>query len=112
MTQNAVTLLTQATIDTTNHLLKTEGQLQKPVCRIADENLQAYTLTPSWDAVQGADYYELQFEGQLYSTIQQTRYTIDGLQPKGDYEIKVRAVNAEGASEWTPKIPSSMPSAA
>lgn len=101
VTQNAVTLLTQATIDTTNHLLKTRGQLQKPVCRIADEDLQAYTLTPSWDAVQGADYYELQFEGQLYSTIQQTRYTIDNLQPKGDYEIKVRAVNAEGASEWT-----------
>lgn len=101
VTQNEITLETQASIDTTSHLLKSEEPLTKPTCRITDEDLQAYTLTPSWDAVQGADYYELQFEGQIYSTIQQTRYTIDGLQPKNDYEIKVRAVNAQGESEWT-----------
>lgn len=101
VTQNDVTLLTVASVDTTNHLLSKHERLDKPHCRITDENLTAYTLTPSWDAVAGADYYELLFDGQLYSTIQQTRYTIDGLQPKGDYELKVRAVNADGASEWT-----------
>ena len=101
VTQNDITLTTAASVDTTNHLLVSEGALAKPTCRITDEDLQAYTLTPSWDAVEGADYYEMLFEGQLYSTIRQTRYTIDGLQPKGDYELKVRAVNAQGTSEWT-----------
>lgn len=101
VTQNEITLTTQASIDTASHLLKTRGTLAEPVCRITDEDLQAYTLTPSWDSVQGADYYELLFDGQLYSTIRQTRYTIDGLQPKSDYEMRVRAVNAQGTSGWT-----------
>ncbi len=101
VTQNEVTLLTAVSVDTTDHLLKTRNTLRKPNCRIADEDMTAYMLTPSWDTVQGADYYELLFEGQLYSTIQQTRYTIDGLQPKTAYELKVRAVNAQGVSEWT-----------
>ena len=61
----------------------------------------AYTLTPAWKAVTGADYYEMEFEGMRYTNIRQTRYTIDLLQPETDYEVRLRAVGKQGVSPWT-----------
>lgn len=101
VTQNEITLTTQVTTTITHPLMAEEGALQKPVCHLMVDGITAYTLTPSWEKVEGADYYELLFEGQLYSTIQQTQYTLDGLQPKSNYDIKVRAVNTQGFSGWT-----------
>ncbi|MGN0233196.1 MAG: TIM-barrel domain-containing protein [Bacteroidaceae bacterium] len=101
VTQNEITLTTQVAADTTCPLMTEEGTLQKPDCHLTDEGITAYTLTPSWDKIEGADYYELLFEDQLYSTILQTQYTLDGLQPMSNYDIKVRAVNAQGTSGWT-----------
>ena len=101
VTQNEITITTQADVRVTHPLAQTDGSLLSPQCQIAEKDKSAYTLTPSWNPVQGADYYELLFEDQLYSTIKQTQYTLDGLQPKTNYDIKVRAVNAQGTSGWT-----------
>lgn len=60
-----------------------------------------YTLTPTWQPVGNADYYEVEFEGMTYSTIRDTQLLFEGLQPETDYAFKVRAVNSEGASDWT-----------
>ena len=62
---------------------------------------QAYTLQPAWDAVENADYYEVEYDGQLYSTIRDLNYLFDDLAPVTTYSFRVRAVNADGASEWT-----------
>ncbi|MBR5037007.1 MAG: discoidin domain-containing protein [Prevotella sp.] len=61
----------------------------------------AYSLTPSWQPVDGADSYELEFEGMRYTNIRDTRFTIDLLQPETDYQLKLRAVGKQGVSEWT-----------
>lgn len=75
------------------------GTLSAP--RATLEGTEAYTLTPKWEAQQEADYYELEFEGQTYSTIRQTQYTIDDLQPVTGYTLRLRSVNADGPSPWT-----------
>ncbi|MBR4160672.1 MAG: DUF5110 domain-containing protein, partial [Bacteroidaceae bacterium] len=86
-------------VDNTNKLLANTGALVAPKAQL--EGTEAYTLTPTWEAIDNADYYELEFEGQIYSTIAATEYTIDGLSASTSYEMKVRAVNKEGVSEWT-----------
>jgi hypothetical protein len=84
-----------------DHMLKSTGALTAPKAQIADKNTEAYKLTPSWDAVPNADYYEIQYDGQTYSTITGTQLAFEGLQPLTDYTFKVRAVNKDGQSDWT-----------
>lgn len=86
-------------VDNANKLLANTGVLSAPKARM-DGN-EAYTLTPVWSAQDNADYYELEFEGQTYSTIAATEYTIDGLSADTEYEVKVRAVNKDGVGDWT-----------
>ena len=52
--------------------------------------------------MQNADYYEIDFNGQIYTTIRHNSLLFDDLQPATDYDFKVRAVNSDGAGEWTP----------
>ena len=61
----------------------------------------AYTITPKWNSVEGANYYELMFEGMRYTNICDTRFTIDQLQPETNYQLQLRAVGESGVSEWT-----------
>lgn len=82
-------------------LRKTTGALSKPVCRLTDENIGAYEMTPAWEAVPQADYYEIEFDGQLYSTIRSLSLPFEGLTPETSYTFKVRAVNRDGYSAWT-----------
>ncbi len=86
-------------VDNANKLLANTGVLSAPKAQM-DGN-EAYTLTPVWSAQDNADYYELEFEGQTYSTITATEYTIDGLSADTEYEVKVRAVNKDGVGDWT-----------
>lgn len=82
-----------------NHLLAKTGTLEAPAA--AEPTVGPYTITPRWQPVAGADYYEVDFDGMLYSTIAADSLFIDGLAPETDYLFKVRAVNADGASPWT-----------
>lgn len=83
-----------------SNLLVNEGTLEAPKATVAEENIQAYTLTPSWEAVAGADYYEIKFQGRIYSTIKGTSLLFEDLTPVTEYTFAVRAVNKSGASEW------------
>jgi alpha-glucosidase (family GH31 glycosyl hydrolase) len=81
----------------------TPGALTAPLnARISDENTEAYTLKPTWDAVNNADYYEIDFNGMLYTTVKDTELLFDGLEAETPYSFKIRAVNKDGYSDWTP----------
>ena len=67
----------------------------------SEESLSAYTLTPKWKAVDGANYYEMEFEGMRYTNIRQTEYTFDLLEPETEYQFRIRAVGTQGVSEWS-----------
>lgn len=88
-------------IDTLDHQLQHTGALSAPVCVVADSARTAYSLTPSWQPVDGADYYEVEYEDMIFSTIRRNSFTISELTPNTEYRMYVRAVNRDGHSEWT-----------
>ncbi|PYF76540.1 TIM-barrel domain-containing protein [Pedobacter nutrimenti] len=69
--------------------------------QISDKNTAAFTLKPSWKVVPNADFYEIDFKNMLYTTIRDTAFLLDGLTAETDYELKLRAVNKDGHSDWT-----------
>lgn len=85
-----------------NQLTGKTGTLTPPAnARVAEEHREAYTLQPSWDAVAQADYYEIEFNNLLYSTIKNNYFLFDNLKEETDYTFKIRSVNKESVSEWS-----------
>jgi len=84
----------------TDRLLVHSGSLAAPNAEVKDADSAPFTLTPSWQAVKNADFYEIEYDGQLYSTIRDTQFTFEGLEPETTYSLKVRAVNKDGYSAW------------
>ena len=80
-------------------MLTNHGTLSAPVA--TDTKAAPYTLTPTWKAVDNADYYEIRFNSMIYSTIRNNSLLFEDLQPGTDYTFELRAVNADGQSEWT-----------
>lgn len=85
-----------------NTYLVSTGKLEAPAqAQVTEENTAPYTLTPSWDAVKNADYYEIEFDNMLYTTIKDTDFLFTDLAAETPYSFKLRAVNRDGASDWT-----------
>lgn len=80
-------------------MLTNHGSLSAPMA--ADTKVAPYTLTPTWKAVDNADYYEIRFNSMIYSTIRNNSLLFEDLQPGTDYTFELRAVNVDGHSEWT-----------
>ena len=98
--------LTTVTVDgfefnTTGRTLSHTGTLTAPDATVKEDGRGVFDLTPTWTAQQNADYYEIEHDGMVYSTIHGTSFTVDELKPETEYTMKVRAVNRDGASEWT-----------
>ena len=77
------------------------GALSAPKVDFAENNVGVFSLTPSWNKQENADFYEIEYNGMLYSTIRDNAFTIDGLDPETAYAFKVRAVNKDGYSDWS-----------
>ncbi len=84
-----------------DRMLNLFGSMDAPNVEFHDYNIGAYSITPSWTRIPNADFYEVEFDGRIYSTITDTELLFDGLKPETDYMFLVRAVNAEGASPWS-----------
>lgn len=84
----------------TDKYRRSGGQLTAPTVQITDENREAYTLKPTWDRVENADFYEIEFNDMLYSTITDTGLLFENLNAESSYDFKIRAVNKDGHSEW------------
>lgn len=83
-----------------NHKIST-GVINTPSnAQVKEENVEAYTLLPSWNKVANADYYEIEFKGLNYTTIYDTELLFDGLQAETNYTFKIRSVNKGGYSDW------------
>lgn len=81
--------------------LVSTGTLSAPQnAQVSEQNREAYTLQPTWDKVPNADYYEIEFNGMLYTTIRDTHLLFEDLKADTPYAFRVRAVNKDGVSEW------------
>lgn len=79
----------------------TTGTLVSPTARVIVDNVEAYTLKPTWEKVANADFYEIDFNGMRYTTIKDTELLFNDLTPETSYSFKIRAVNKDGISDWT-----------
>ena len=79
----------------------TTGSLTVPTMRVLPENTGAYTLKPVWNQVPNVDFYEIEFNGMLYTTIRENELLFEDLKPETTYSFKVRAVNKDGVSDWS-----------
>lgn len=84
-----------------NRYRVTSGTLSAPLAQITEENTQAYTVIPTWNKVNNADFYEIEFCEMLYTTIKDTALLFEGLTAETLYSFKIRAVNKDGHSDWT-----------
>ena len=101
ITQNGV----EVTVDgyqfsVADPLVANTGALKAPAIVFTEENVEPYALTPSWEMQPEADYYEIEFDGMLYSTIRDNKLRFEDLQAETEYTFRMRAVNASGASKW------------
>ena len=103
ITQHAVELQVKGfEFNPANKLLKNTGTLQAMNnVGVKAGNAAAYTLMPSWNKLPDADYYEIEKEGIIYSTIKEDKLLFDNLTPETEYAFKARAVNKSGVSPWT-----------
>ncbi|MEP7079613.1 MAG: TIM-barrel domain-containing protein, partial [Ginsengibacter sp.] len=77
------------------------GSLATPAnVQVADSNKTAYTIDLIWKAVPNADFYEIAFNDMRYTTIKNTHFSFEDLQPETEYSFKIRAVNQTGNSNW------------
>lgn len=86
--------------DMGNSYLHSQGSLTAPKAQVTDENREAYSVTPTWNKVENADYYEIEFNHMLYTSIKNTSLLFEGLEAETDYNFKIRSVNQEGTSDW------------
>lgn len=101
VTENATTVTFEGyKFDRGNSHRVSTGPLSAPTAQVTEENREAYALKPTWDQVAGADFYEIEFNGLLYTTIKHTELLFDGLDAETDYTFKIRSVNKEGYSDW------------
>lgn len=74
--------------------------LSAPVLKITDTTSSSFTV--AWEAVDNADIYTYEWEGEQAST-ESLSVSFDGLEPEGVYTVKVKAVSVAASveSEWS-----------
>lgn len=65
--------------------------------------VQDTSLKLEWDAVDYADYYEVDADGMIYSNLKSVLKDND-LEFLSSHSYRVRAVNAEGYGQWSSKV--------
>ena len=87
--------------NTTNTDLAKGGTLVAPEnVKVNDKATTAFVLSPAWNKVVNADYYEIMLNGMVYSTIKDTTFALEDLMPETSYQLKIRSVNKSGFSKW------------
>ncbi|WP_334074615.1 MULTISPECIES: glycoside hydrolase family 44 protein [Paenibacillus] len=65
---------------------------------------QQAAIALQWNSVTGATYYELEADGAVLTLGAVTNYRHTGLEPDTQHGYRIRARNAETASEWSPLV--------
>ncbi|MBO4730594.1 MAG: DUF5110 domain-containing protein [Bacteroidaceae bacterium] len=70
---------------------------------VKDADRKPYSLNLSWDKVEGADGYEIKFQGMTYSNILDNEFLFEDLKPDTEYVFDVRgyAKDDDMKKHWT-----------
>lgn len=67
---------------------------------VKDADRKPYSLTLSWNPVDGAEAYEIQYDGMNYFDIRNNSFLFEDLRPETSYSFRVRATAKGKASDW------------
>ena len=99
VTANAIEIIVEGyQFEVTDPLAANTGKLTTPTILFTEENIEPYALTPTWEMQPEADYYEIEFNGMLYSTIREGKLRLEDLKAETEYTLRLRAVNAAGTT--------------
>ncbi|MFC4597671.1 fibronectin type III domain-containing protein [Cohnella hongkongensis] len=62
------------------------------------------SIAVSWDAVSGADNYDIEVDGMIVGGLEATQYLHANLQPNTIHTYRVRSNNSEGSSGWSEAV--------
>lgn len=100
-TQSMEVVVNGFIFDTKDKMKIHSGSLQTPQISFPADKIEAYTITPTWEKIENADFYEIEFDSMLYSTIRDQELVFEYLTPETEYNFKLRAVNKDGVSPWS-----------
>lgn len=67
---------------------------------VKEADRKPYSLTLSWNPVEGAEAYEIQYDGMNYFDIRSNSFLFEDLRPETSYSFRVRATAKGKASGW------------
>ncbi len=59
------------------------------------------TITVVWDAVEAAEAYEIETDGEIVENRNNTSYTHSNLIPNSEHKYRIRSLNTNGKGEWS-----------
>lgn len=68
---------------------------------VKDADQKPYSLRLSWNPVEGAEAYEIQYDGMNYFDIRDCSFLFENLKPETAYSFRLRATAKGKASPWT-----------
>jgi alpha-glucosidase (family GH31 glycosyl hydrolase) len=84
-----------------NSVFSKSGPLHAPAnAKVADVDRKPYSLAPSWDKTDNTDFYEILYDGMIYTGIRENKLEFTGLEPNKMYNFSVRSVNKTDSSAW------------
>ncbi|MFB8376747.1 fibronectin type III domain-containing protein [Paenibacillus taichungensis] len=87
-----------AGVGTWSDLIKGTTQLSTPVLKGTSDRTG---IVLTWDAVIGASSYEIEADGQIIATINDTTFIHSDLLPSSLHKYRIRALNDQNMSAWT-----------
>ncbi|WP_201782140.1 fibronectin type III domain-containing protein, partial [Paenibacillus xylanivorans] len=79
-------------------LIKGTTQLSTPVLKGTSDRTG---ILLTWDSVSGASSYEVEADGQIVATINDTTFIHSDLLPSSLHKYRIRALNDQNISAWT-----------
>ena len=68
---------------------------------VKEDDRKPYSLKLSWDRVEGAQAYEIEFNGMNYFDIRDNGFLFEDLKPETRYSFKLRSAAPGKVSDWT-----------
>ncbi|KGP80885.1 MULTISPECIES: fibronectin type III domain-containing protein [unclassified Paenibacillus] len=87
-----------AGVGTWSDLINGTTQLSAPVLKGTSDRTG---ILLTWDAVIGASSYEIEADGQIVATINDTTFVHSDLVPSSLHKYRIRALNDQNVSAWT-----------
>ncbi|MDK8194491.1 fibronectin type III domain-containing protein [Paenibacillus sp. UMB7766-LJ446] len=87
-----------AGVGTWSDLIKGTTQLSIPVLKGTSERT---SILLTWDSVSGASSYEVEADGQIVATLNDTTFIHSDLLPSSFHKYRIRALNDQNISAWS-----------